>query len=232
MKGSLYLLPVTLGTENYKHVIPEEVLTVIRNLRYFVVEDIRSARRFLRMIDPQFPIDDTEFRLLNEHTAGEEVEELLDTLLNGNDTGLMSEAGVPGIADPGSPLVKLAHQNSIAVKPLTGPSSIFLALMASGLNGQNFTFNGYLPVKGNERTSAIRELERQARTGVSQIFIETPYRNQKMLEELVANCSGETSLCIAVDITGPSEFIRTKTIQEWAGSLPSINKRPAVFILG
>lgn len=232
MNGTLHLLPVTLGTENFNHVIPGDVIKVIRSLRHFIVEDLRSARRFLRSIDPNFPIDDTDFQILNEHTLKEDIEKLIEHLLNGTDTGLISEAGMPGIADPGSPLVLLAHKKGITVKPFTGPSSIFLALMASGLNGQNFTFLGYLPIKPNERKQAIREVENEASKGFSQIFIEAPYRNQKLLADLISTCRGETKLCIAVDITGQSEYIVTRTISEWSKALPSINKRPAVFILG
>jgi len=232
VKGKLYLLPVTLGTKAFRHVIPDEVIKIICGLRHFIVEDIRSARRYLRLLDPSFPIDDSEFQVLNEHSSPGEISKLIDTVINGNDAGIMSEAGLPGIADPGSPLVMIAHRSGIEVKPLTGPSSIFLAIMASGLNGQSFTFNGYLPVKGPERTNSIRQLEKDASRGISQIFIETPYRNQKLFEEIIATCRPETRLCIAVDITAPSEYIKTLTIKEWANSTPDLSKRPAVFIIG
>lgn len=232
MKGKLYLLPVTLGTTEYRHVIPEDVISIIRKLRHFIVEDLRSARRYLRLIDPAFPIDDSIFQVLNEHSTSQEISSLINSVENGNDTGIMSEAGLPGIADPGSPLVLIAHSRGIEVKPLTGPSSIFLAVMASGLNGQNFTFNGYLPVKVNERIQAIKNLEREAARGYSQLFIETPYRNQKLFEDIIATCRAETRLCIAADLTSPTEYIRTLTIKEWAKANPSINRRPAVFIIG
>jgi len=232
VSGKLYLLPVTLGTLAFRHVIPDDVIKIICRLRHFIVEDIRSARRYLRQLDPSFPIDESEFHLLNEHSSPEEISGLIDPLKRGIDAGIMSEAGLPGIADPGSPLVMIAHKNGIEVKPLSGPSSIFLAIMASGLNGQAFTFNGYLPIKGAERVNAIRRLEREAAQGVSQLFIETPYRNQKLLEDIIASCRAETRLCIAVDITSPTEFIKTMSIKEWALKSPDINKRPAVFIIG
>lgn len=232
MKGKLYLLPVTLGTSNYRHVIPDEVLTIIRSLRHFVVEDVRSARRYLRLIDPTFPIDDSVFQLLNEHSQEKEIELLIGSVTSGNDTGIMSEAGLPGIADPGSPLVMLAHRNGIEVKPLTGPSSIFLAIMASGLNGQNFTFHGYLPIKPGERSDTLKRLEKSASAGYAQVFIETPYRNQKLFEDILSICRKDTRLCLAVDLTAPTEYIRTLTVGEWANANPSLNKRPAVFIIG
>ena len=232
MKGKLYLLPVTLGTKTFRHVIPEDVIKIICGLRHFIVEDIRSARRYLRQLDPSFPIDDSDFQVLNEHSSPDEISKLIDTVKEGNDAGIMSEAGLPGIADPGSPLVMIAHRAGIEVKPLSGPSSIFLAIMASGLNGQNFTFNGYLPVKGDERVSAIKSLEREASKGVSQVFIETPYRNQKLFDDIVSTCRPETRLCIAADITAPTEYIRTLTIREWSRLDPGLNKRPAVFIIG
>lgn len=232
MKGTLYLVPVTLGTEKYKHVLPADVISTIIGLRNFIVEDIRSARRFLRLIDKTFPIDDCEFYILNEHTNNSIIGSYLSMLDNGTDAGLMSEAGVPCVADPGSPLIRLAYEKSIKVVPLTGPSSIILALMASGLNGQNFSFKGYIPIKKEDRSRAIKNLEHEARNGSSQIIIEAPYRNQKLLEEILATCKPETYLCIAVDISMESEFIRTQNIRNWQKNIPEINKRPAIFIIG
>jgi 16S rRNA (cytidine1402-2'-O)-methyltransferase len=159
VKGRLYLIPVTLGGNDYSAVIPEKVISITRQLRYFIVEDVRSARRFLRLIDKSFPIDESGFFELNEHTPEDSISQFLEPLINGSDMGLMSEAGLPGIADPGSLLVALAHRRKISVVPLSGPSSIILALIASGLNGQNFTFHGYLSVKPNERASRIKEIE-------------------------------------------------------------------------
>lgn len=232
MKGSLYLVPVTLGTEKYQHVIPADVIHIISRLRHFIVEDIRSARRFLRLIDKNFPIDDSEFYILNEHTDNAILGTYLTHLESGTDIGLMSEAGLPCIADPGSPIVRLAHKKSIRVLPLSGPSSILLALIASGMNGQNFSFRGYIPIKKDERIRAIKELEKEAGKGVTQIIIEAPYRNQKLLEDILASCNPETILCIAVDISMESEYIKTDSIKSWRNKIPLINKRPAIFILG
>jgi len=230
-KGKIYLVPVTLGNEDFNQVIPGPVLSVTRSLRVFAVEDLRSARRYLRLIDRNFPIDDSVFLELNEHTADEDIVHYLDHAMDGSDIGIMSEAGVPGLADPGAKLVAAAHRKKLKVVPLTGPSSIVLALISSGLNGQNFTFNGYLPVKPAERNARLRDLERKAREGYAQIFMETPYRNQKMLESVLQTCSGETKLCIAADITLPGETISTMTISEWRKNIPSIGGHLVVFIL-
>jgi 16S rRNA (cytidine1402-2'-O)-methyltransferase len=229
--GKIFLIPVTLGDEDYRKVIPEKVLEVTRSLRLFVVENIRSSRRYLRLIDKNFPIDETVFHELNEHTNESEIGQYLEPVLKGSDLGIMSEAGLPGIADPGAKLISIAHRKKIKVIPLTGPSSILMAIISSGLNGQNFTFNGYLPVKPADRASKLRELEKKSRDGYAQIFMETPYRNQRMLESILSECSNETLLCIAMDITLPDESIRTMTISEWKKSRPSINDRLAVFIL-
>jgi len=231
MKGRIYLIPVTLGGDDFIKVIPEKVLSITRELRFFIVEDIRSARRFLRLIDKTFPIDDTSFFVLNEHTGESDITEYLEPVLKGSNIGLMSEAGLPGIADPGAKIVALAHRKNIIVTPLSGPSSIILALISSGLNGQNFTFNGYLPVKPAERKAKLKELERKAGEGYAQIFMETPYRNQKLLETIVTNCQHDTKLCIAADISLPSETIRTMKISEWKRDLPNINDRLVVYVM-
>jgi 16S rRNA (cytidine1402-2'-O)-methyltransferase len=231
VKGTVYLIPVTLGGDDFLKVIPEKVISLTRLLRFFIVEDIRSARRFLRLIDKGFPIDDTVFYELNEHTDESDIVHYLDPVLNGSDIGIISEAGLPGIADPGARIIALAHRKKITVIPLSGPSSIFLALISSGLNGQNFTFNGYLPVKPAERSAKLRELERKAREGFTQIFMETPYRNQKMLESITSTCSNETMLCIATDITLPTESIRTMKISEWKRDLPIIKDKLVVFVM-
>ena len=232
MKGTLYLVPVTLGTAEFRHVLPENVISIIKRLRNFIVEDIRTARRFLRAIDPEFPIDESEFVLLNEHTPQDEHFRFLGSLNKGLDTGLMSEAGVPGVADPGSPIIFLAHKLDLRVVPLTGPSSILLAMMASGLNGQNFAFNGYLPVKSNERIAMIKRLEQLALLGQSQMFMEAPYRNQKLLSDILMYCRDETLLSVAVDLTSVNEYIKTLPVRDWKKKLPEINKKPAMFILG
>ncbi len=231
MKGRIYLIPVTLGGDDFLKVIPEKVISLTRLIRYFIVEDIRSARRYLRLIDKEFPINDTIFLELNEHTNDLDIEHYLDPVESGFDIGIMSEAGLPGIADPGARIIAQAHQKKITVTPLSGPSSIIMALISSGLNGQNFTFNGYLPVKPVERSAKLRDLEKRSRDGYAQIFIETPYRNQKMLDSIIATCHNDTKLCIAADITLPSESIRTMKISEWKLKCPPINNKLVVFVL-
>jgi 16S rRNA (cytidine1402-2'-O)-methyltransferase len=231
MKGRIWLIPVTLGNDNFNAVIPAEVLEITRKLRYFIVEDLRSARRYLRLIDRQFPIDDSVFLELNEHTSGNETEQYLKPLLDGIDAGLMSEAGMPGIADPGALVIAAAHRQQITITPLPGPSSVIMALTASGMNGQNFTFNGYLPVKPAERAEKLKDLEKKAGVGCSQIFMETPYRNQAMLESILSVCRNNTLLCIAADITLPGESIRTMKISEWKTHIPDIKNRLVIFIL-
>ena len=231
MSGRIYLIPVTLGGDDFLKVIPEKVISLTRQLRFFIVEDIRSARRFLRLIDKQFPIDDTIFYELNEHTGESDIAHYLEPVAQGKDIGLLSEAGLPGIADPGARIVALAHQKKITVTPLSGPSSILLALISSGLNGQNFTFNGYLPVKPVEKSAKLRELEKKAGDGFAQIFMETPYRTLKMLESILTTCHNDTLLCIAADITLPNEFIRTMRISEWKREPPMLKDRLVVFVI-
>lgn len=231
MAGKIFLIPVTLGGGDFRKTIPEGVISITKSLRNFIVEDIRSARRYLKLIDKSFPIDETFFSELNEHTPDSAIPGLLNRVENGTDTGLMSEAGLPGIADPGARLIALAHKQGINVIPLSGPSSVILALTASGLNGQHFSFNGYLPVSRTERELKIKELENKSRAGYSQIFMETPYRNQKMLESILNTCNDDTFLCIAADITLPSECIRTRKIIEWKKDTPDISKRQVIFIL-
>jgi 16S rRNA (cytidine1402-2'-O)-methyltransferase len=231
VKGNIYLIPVTLGDVDYTRVIPEKVLDLTRNLRYFIVEDIRSARRFLRLIDKSFPIDSCEFFELNEHTRDSEISDFLIPAMNSNHIGIMSEAGLPGLADPGSKVVLMAHEKHIKVIPQSGPSSIILALIASGLNGQNFTFNGYLPVKPSHRIERLRELEKAAEKGFAQIFMETPYRNQQMLESVLATCHNSTRLCIAEDISLPTETIRTMSILDWKKNIPPLKGKLVVFVM-
>jgi 16S rRNA (cytidine1402-2'-O)-methyltransferase len=231
VKGTIYLIPVTLGGDDFLKVIPEKVISLTKQLRYFIVEDIRSARRYLRMIDKAFPIDSTKFSELNEHTGEKEIMHFLDPVQNGSDMGILSEAGLPAIADPGAMIIAMAHHNGIRVIPLSGPSSILLALISSGFNGQNFTFNGYLPVKPADRIAKLRELEKKATEGFTQIFMETPYRNQKMLESIIKTCHNDTMLCIAADITLATESIKTMKISEWKKDLPSLDDRLAVFLI-
>lgn len=231
MNGRIYLIPVTLGGDDFLKVIPERVINLTRQLRYFIVEDLRSARRFLRLIDREFPINDTVFFELNEHTGDSDIAHYLEPVMNGSDIGVLSEAGLPCIADPGARIIALAHQKKITVTPLSGPSSIIMALISSGMNGQNFTFNGYLPVKPAQRSAKLRELEKKSGEGYAQIFMETPYRNRKMLESLVNTCHSDTLLCIAIDITLPTESIRTKKISEWKKDLPILDDKLVVFVM-
>ncbi len=236
MKGTLYLIPCPISEETAPwNVLPAANKAVMDGLDYFIVENTRTARRFLSKAGVARPIDELEFRELNEHTAaGREVEELIAPLLAGRSAGVISEAGVPGVADPGALAVEACHRHGIRVVPLTGPSSIVLAMMASGLNGQSFAFNGYLPVKPPERAQAIRRLERRARSeGQSQMFIEAPYRNAKLMEQLLQVLAPATRLTLAMDLTAPGEFIATRTVEEWRRSrLPEMQKRPAIFIVG
>jgi len=231
MPGKLYLLPVTLGGSDPGMIIPSGVLEITKSLRYFIAEEIRSARRYLRLIDKSFPVDDSVFFVLNEHTRDNELYDFLEPLLKGHDAGLMSEAGLPCLADPGSRIVALAHSRGIRVIPLSGPSSVVLTLIASGLNGQHFTFNGYLPVKETERCNAIRDLEKRSVKGGSQIFMETPYRSLRMFDSILSVCHDETLLCVAFDLTLPTESVKTGSIASWKKNPCRIEGKPAVFIL-
>jgi 16S rRNA (cytidine1402-2'-O)-methyltransferase len=233
MKGTLYLFPATLGDSPIDRNLPSHHLQILINLRHFIVEDLRSARRFLKKACPDTVIDELSFSLLNEHTPGNEIPGLLGPAKEGHDLGLLSEAGLPCVADPGSALVALAHEAGIRVVPLVGPSSIFLALMASGMNGQNFAFHGYLPVEKRERVQRIHQLENEAfLKDQTQIFIETPYRNIQLLESLLQACKPDTRLCVAVNLTLEDEWIISQPVAKWRGKgLPDIGKKPAVFLL-
>jgi 16S rRNA (cytidine1402-2'-O)-methyltransferase len=232
MTGKLYMIPTTLGEGNPADVLPQFTIEIAQSLTCFVVEDLRSARRFLSSIKVKNPIDSLTFFELNEHTHHSIIFPMLKPALNGLDIGLLSEAGAPAVADPGAPLVRLAHNHDIQVVPLTGPSSILLSLMASGLNGQNFAFQGYLPIKPQERQKKLHELETiSARERQTQVFIEAPYRNMQLLNDILATCRNNTLLCIAADITLETEFIRTKTVKEWKALLPELHKRPTIFLL-
>lgn len=213
--------------------LTDRVREVLGRLDYFVAEDVRTVRRFISKAGTGRDIGSLRFTELNEHTRPEELETLIVPLLEGHDVGMVSEAGLPGVADPGADLALLCHRHGIRVVPLSGPSSVVLAIAASGLNGQSFAFNGYLPVKPPERAKAIRRLEqRAAAERQSQIFIETPYRNVKVLEDLLAACRPGTLLTVAADISGPAEYIRTMTVAQWrAVPVPPIHKVPAVFII-
>ena len=236
MYGTLYLLPCPVSDDtSVADVLPESNLRIMNTLDYFIVENVRSARRFLSKARISRAIDELEFRELNEHTtSSRDVEELVRPLLEGRSAGVISEAGVPAVADPGAAVVALCHKRGIRVVPLVGPSSILMAVMASGQNGQSFAFNGYLPVKEPERSRAVKRFEMRAQSeGQSQLFIETPYRNVKLYELLLKICSPTTMLTVAADITGSAEYISTATVADWRRRLvPDIAKRPAIFILG
>ncbi len=233
MSGTLYLIPTTIGSESWEQVIPPAVITKTRTLKHFIVEDVRTTRRYLSKIKIENPIDSIDFRVLNEHTKLTEIELLITPLIDGFDVGLLSEAGMPAIADPGALVVALAHKKGIKVVPYTGPSSILLTLMASGLNGQNFAFIGYLPIKPEERKKKIKQIEQRAKSEKqTQIFIEAPYRNLHLFQDILKECNTETYLTIGVELTTESELIITKKIKEWKNStLPDINKKNSVFCL-
>lgn len=231
MKGKLYLIPSPLGEYDPADVLPAPVLQTALGLKCFVVEEIRTARRFLSAAGLKGHIEELEFHTLNEHTQPQEVEAFAG-LFDKGDVGLISEAGLPAVADPGAALVALCHRKEIEVVPLVGPSSLMLALMASGLNGQSFAFRGYLPAKTDERRSALKEVERLSRSlGQSQIFIETPYRNDSLFADMLQFLQGPTRLTVAADLTLPTSYIRTMSIEQWRKAPAVIGKRPCVFII-
>lgn len=232
-KGDLYLIPSTLGDSDPEDVIPQKVKNVIQNISNYIVENERSARRYLIKIGIKTPIDDLRFFVLNKHTPSKDIVEFLSPALNGLSIGLISEAGVPAVADPGAVIVNLAHQKNIKVVPLSGPSSILLALMGSGMNGQKFSFSGYLPKERKDRKTTLRRLEdAMMRSGETQLFMDTPFRNTQVLEDLLEVLRPATHLCIACDLTLESEFIVTKAIKQWKEKIPEINKRPCIFAIG
>lgn len=231
-KGRLMLIPSPIGDNDPSEVIPGAVLEAVRKIKVFVVEDTRTVRRYLSRAGLKGHIEDLEFHELNEHTRPEEIEAFISLFDNGTDVGLVSEAGLPAVADPGAQLVDLAHRHGIQVVPFVGPSSLMLALMASGMNGQSFSFLGYLPVKADERKSRLKAIEKQsAATGQTQIFIETPYRNDSMMKDILACCHDDTKICVAAGLTSPDAFIRTLKVHEWKKAGAAIGKRPCVFLL-
>lgn len=231
--GTLYLIPCTLGDSPAEQVLPQHVINIARTLQHYVVEQAKTARQFLSALKHEHPIQSLHFATLNEHSPPSELPELLSPLLAGFDVGIISEAGCPGIADPGADLVSLAHKNGIRVIPLVGPSSILLALMASGMNGQCFAFHGYLPIAEPDRNKMIATLEAEsAARHQTQMFIETPYRNEKLFNALLAQCRPQTLLCVATDVSLASEQIHTRTIAQWKSQpAPQLNKRPSLFLL-
>lgn len=232
MKGKLYLIPTPLGDTNPYAVLPANIVEVINQLDHYFVENEKSARHFLKKAGIKKPLQEIQLFPLNEHTEETETINYLQLLLKGTDAGIISDAGCPAVADPGADLIRMAHENKIKVIPLVGPSSIILALMASGLNGQNFTFHGYLSRDRNQRAKELKAMEAESkRKNQTQIFIETPYRNSHIAEAVLETCEPNTLFCIAADLTLGSEFIKTATISEWKKQKPDINKRPAVFLI-
>lgn len=232
MDAALYLLPVTLGDTPVDKVLPAYNREVIRGIKHFIVEDVRSARRFLKKVDAEINIDELTFYPLNKHTSAEEVSGYLKPLEEGAPMGVISEAGCPAVADPGADVVAIAQRKNLRVVPLVGPSSILLSVMGSGFNGQSFAFHGYLPIEPGERTKRLKELESRIYTeSQTQLFIETPYRNNKMAEEILRTCRPQTKLCIAANLTCDGEYIHTKSVKEWKGKLPDLNKIPCIFLL-
>jgi 16S rRNA (cytidine1402-2'-O)-methyltransferase len=232
-KPKIYLIPSPLDEEFSVQQIASEVAPAVAHLRHFAVEEIRHARRYLRKLLPDLVIDDCTFYIVNKRTSTSELQPILKVLQSGISVGMISEAGLPGIADPGAHVAALAHKNNFSVKPLVGPSSIFMALMASGFNGQSFTFHGYLPKERPQRLSKIKDLENLLNsTGYTQLFMETPFRNHHLLEDILATCHPDTLLCIAASITTDQELIRTQSIAVWKKSPPDLKKKPAIFVFG
>jgi 16S rRNA (cytidine1402-2'-O)-methyltransferase len=241
MNGTLYLIPNVLGEGALDAVIPDPVRARTASLQYFIAENAKSARAFLKLVGTTHPLrqslQETHISELNVNTPAEQLPALLAPLLQGHDVGLLSEAGVPAVADPGADIVRLAHREGITVKPLVGPSSLLLALMASGLNGQSFAFHGYLPTDADARATRLRQLEQRSRQErQTQMFIETPYRNEAMLQAMAASCASTTLICIATDLTLDTELVRTTSAQQWqkeiaSGKMPAFRKRPTVFLM-
>ena len=231
-KGKLYLIPTRLGDNPPLEVLPLSIKKTIEQVDHYIVENEKTARRFIKRISPKKSQPKLQIYTLNKFTDPSELPSFLDACEQGISMGLLSEAGCPGVADPGADIVKIAHQKNIRVVPLVGPSSILLALMSSGMNGQSFAFNGYLPIDKGERKSELKRLEKLSfDRNQTQIFIETPYRNNKLLEDLCATLQGHTRVCIAADITLPTEFIKTQTANEWKRQKIDLHKRPTIFVI-
>jgi len=232
LAASLYLIPVTLGETEISKVLPPYNKEIILSIRHFIVENIRTARRFLKQTDPEIDIDGLTFYILNKHTSDAELSGFLKPIEDGHSIGIISEAGCPAIADPGADVIAIAQKKNIPVVPLVGPSSVLLALMASGFNGQSFAFHGYLPIDAGERIKALKTLEQRVYSeNQTQLFIETPYRNERLVEDILKTCKPATRLCIAADITLSSEFIKTKSVAEWKKQVPELSKRPCIFAI-
>lgn len=232
METALYLIPMTLGDTEIERVLPSFNREVIKSVKYFIVENIRTTRRFLKKVDRDIDIDSLSFVELNKHTTPESISTYLEPLEKGNPIGVISEAGCPAIADPGADVVAIAQRKGLKVIPLIGPSSILLSLMASGFNGQSFAFHGYLPIEKGDRVKKIKALEQLVYSEhQTQIFIETPYRNNKMIEDLISVCRPQTKLCVAANITCDDEFIRTMSLKDWKKSIPELSKIPCIFLI-
>ncbi len=233
METALYLIPVLLGDTSVESVLPSYNKEVILGIHHFVVEDVRSARRFLKKVDQTIDIDSLTFYPLNKHTSPDDIAGYLNPLVHGESMGVISEAGCPAVADPGADVVAIAQKKGLRVVPLVGPSSIILSVMASGFNGQSFAFHGYLPIEAGERSKKLKTLEmRIYNEHQTQLFIETPYRNGKIIDDILHNCRPQTKLCIAAGITCADEYIRTMTIKEWKGErIPDLSKTPCIFLL-
>lgn len=230
--GKLYLIPTTLGDNEPLEVLPFSVKKHVERINYFIVENEKSARRFIKRITPKKSQPDLKLYILDKYTEEHESIHFLDACLKGEDIGVLSEAGAPAIADPGASIVKQAHQLNIKVVPLVGPTSIIMAMMSSGMNGQNFAFNGYLPIDNSDRKKALKAFEKHSKDfNQSQIFIETPYRNMKLLDSLIQILNPRTNLCIAADISLSTEYIKTASISKWKKMKPDLHKRPAIFII-
>lgn len=230
--GKLFLIPTTLGESNPLDVLPIQVKHIIERINTYIVENEKTTRRFIKQITPEKSQPNLKLFVLNKHTEPQDIPNFLEPCLQGEDIGLISEAGCPAIADPGADIVKLAHDKNIQVVPLVGPSSILLAVMSSGMTGQSFAFNGYLPIDKNDRKKELMRLERLSQQqNQSQLFIETPYRNNAMLEDICKTLQDQTLVCVACDITLPTEFIKTKTVKEWKKNSANLHKRPALFII-
>ena len=232
MDTALYLLPVTLGDTPIEKVLPAYNKEIILGIKHFIVEDVRSARRFLKKVEQSINIDELTFYPLNKHTSKEDIAGYLKPLEGGNSMGVISEAGCPAVADPGADVVAIAQRRNLKVVPLVGPSSIILSVMGSGFNGQSFAFHGYLPIEAADRMKRLKELEQRVyNEHETQIFIETPYRNEKMMEDVLRACRPQTKLCIAANITCEGEYIKTKTLKEWKGHFPVLGKVPCIFLI-
>lgn len=232
-KGTLYLIPNTLGSETTDQIIPKQVEEIATGLRFFAVEELKSARRLLRKIDRTFPIDDSQFSILTKNTTAPELTPIIRLLKEGNDVGIISEAGCAGIADPGAVLVALAHEHEIRVVPTVGPSSILLTLIGSGMNGQQFAFHGYLPKEQKVRMKKLRDLEAKVRrSGETQLFMDTPFRSMHVFEDLVNILADDTMLCVASNLTTYTEQIHTRSIKDWRENAYDISKQPTMFAIG